>query len=262
MPDGASTAADRYLAHVAGLLTDLARRERDTIAAAAELLADSVEAGGVIHVFGTGHSHLLAEEMFYRAGGLAAVDPILVDELMLHDDAFGSTELERTAGVGDAVAGSLDVRAVDALVVASNSGGNAACCEVATHVRRAGGGVVAITSRAHARELHDGLSPLEELADVVIDNGGVPGDAAVTVPGLDAPVGPTSTVAGAAIVDALAAAAAERLATRGVTGIVLRSANTPGGDDHNRAALAPYVDRVRALRTRPPSPPSSSPAQR
>ena len=124
--------------------------ELPALDAAADRLADTIAGGGLVHVFGTGHSHLLAEEVFYRAGGLAAIDPILVPSLMLHESAIRSTELERTSGLADELLADVHVASGDTLVVASNSGGNTVTDELAERCRATGASIVAIVSRRHA----------------------------------------------------------------------------------------------------------------
>ncbi len=238
-------AAGRYLDAAVSVLGRVRDGELPTLDAAADLLADTIAGGGLVHVFGTGHSHLLAEEVFYRAGGLAAIDPILAPSLMLHESAIRSTELERTSGLADGLLAHADVTPGDTLVVVSNSGGNAVTDELAERCRSAGASIVAVVSRRHAATKP--AARLAQLADVVIDNHGVVGDAAIAIDGLDSSVGPTSTVAGAAIMQALVAATVQRLVARGVDPGVLRSANTPGGDAHNERILAPFRHRVRAL---------------
>jgi uncharacterized phosphosugar-binding protein len=225
------------------------RRIHDTelpaIDAAAEHVADTIAGGGLVHVFGTGHSHLLALEVFYRAGGLAAIDPVLVPDLMLHTSAIRSTELERTSGLADEIFADADIAAGDTVLVASNSGGNAVTEELAERCRTAGAVVIAVVSRRHAATKP--AARLADIADIVIDNHGVVGDAAVAVDGVDTRVGSTSTVAGAAIMQALVTATVQRLVARGVDPGVLRSANTPGGDAHNERLLAPLRNRIRSL---------------
>jgi uncharacterized phosphosugar-binding protein len=104
------SAGQRYLSGVVALLEEIAQEDRNTIRAAAELVADTVAAEGLIHIFGTGHSHMLAEEMFYRAGGLAAVNPILVESLMLHTGAENSTRLERQPGLAAGIFADLPLK--------------------------------------------------------------------------------------------------------------------------------------------------------
>jgi uncharacterized phosphosugar-binding protein len=254
MNDGAAdvqpSAAARYLRRTADVLEGILADEIPSIRAAAELCAHAVARGGLIHVLGTGHSHILAEELFYRAGGLAAVNPILDDRLMLHVSAIDSTRLERLATIGEDVLAGLTLAAGDAMIVASNSGGNAVCNVVAAGARRAGVRVIAVVSRAHAASVRDGdATPgtLLDVADVVVDNHGAVGDASIVVPGAAQPVGPTSTVAGAAIVNAIAAETAQWLGGLGAAVGVLASSNVAGGDEHNEAVLAPFRGRVTSL---------------
>lgn len=246
----AVSAGRRYLARLVSLLDELERDEWPALRAAAEAIADCTAAGGTVHVFGTGHSHLLAEEMFYRAGGLAQVNPILVDGLMLHADAPMSTRLERLDGLAEAILPSQPVRHGDVLIVASNSGGNAVARQLAALAREQGLKVVAITSLRHATAAEarsgDALR-LHDVADIVIDNHGDVGDASVAVPGFDRKVAPTSTVAGAAVVNTLVAEAVEILVGRGVAPEVFASSNTAGGDEMNAQLVARYRERVRSL---------------
>ena len=192
---------------------------------------------------------MLALEGFYRAGGLAAVDPVLVESLMLHGNAVLSTSLERTAGIGRAVFADLDPGAEDTFILVSNSGRNRVALELAAAARERGLTVIAIVSRAHAASTAESAQApgLGDVADIVIDNHGSAGDAATDVPGVAAPMGPTSTVTGAAIINAIAIAAAALAAAEGTAPAVFASSNVPGGDARNVQAIARYRGRVRSL---------------
>ncbi len=232
-------AGQRYLETVSGLVERLRDETWSDIAAAAELVATCLQSGGTVHAFGTGHSHMLAEELFYRAGGLVAVRPILFDGLMLHHGAERSTAMERLPGLARILLDDHRVAAGDVLVVASNSGGNAVTTELAAAAGERGLVVIAITSLRHATSaLARPVSGqrLHEIADLVVDNGGVPGDAGVSIAGAPHPVGPTSTVVGAAIVNAIAVEAVERLCASGHVPQVYASSNLAGGDEINGAA--------------------------
>jgi uncharacterized phosphosugar-binding protein len=244
-----SAAAD-YLRRVTALLEQASRAEAATLTSAAQAVADRLAAGGMIHTFGTGHSHMLAEEIFYRAGGLARVDPLLVDTLMLHRAAAASTELERRPGLAAELLEEHPMDPGDVLIVASNSGGNTVAVELATMARARGVLVLAVTSLSHAHSTlaREVAGPrLPEVADIVLDTHGVPGDAIQPIPGLAPLVGPTSTVVGAALLQALVVEVVAALVQRGVDPEVLASSNTRGGDDHNAELLARYRDRVRSL---------------
>ena len=240
MTDTITTAGRRYLAEASRLVERLATGEWSNLSIAAGLVADSLARGGSVHAFGTGHSHMLAEELFYRAGGLVRVKPILFEGLMLHAGAELSTSLERLPGVAAVLLEQHPIAPGDVLVVASNSGGNAVVREMAGLARARGIPVIAIVSRAHASSgsaRAAGATNLQDVADVVIDNGGAPGDAAVAIDGFAQRVGPTSTVVGAAALNAIVAEAAERLVARGIEPDVFLSSNVEGGDDVNARLL-------------------------
>jgi uncharacterized phosphosugar-binding protein len=235
-----TTAGQRYLAEASRLVERLAGDEWASLSAAAALVAESLARGGTVHAFGTGHSHMLAEELFYRAGGLVRVKPILFEGLMLHAGAELSTSLERLSGVAAALLEQHPIAPGDVLIVASNSGGNAVVREMAGLARARGIPVIAIVSRAHASSgsaRAAGATNLQDVADVVIDNGGAPGDAAVAIDGFAQRVGPTSTVVGAAALNAIVAEAAERLVGQGIEPDVFLSSNVEGGDDVNARLL-------------------------
>ena len=244
-----STAA-AYFRAAEVTLGDAATSEQDAVATAAELIAERLIAGGMIHAFGSGHSHMLAEELFYRAGGLARVDPILVDDLMLHVSASESSQIERRPGLARKLLASHPMHPNDVLIVASNSGGNTVSIELAAIAKELGVLVVAVTSLTHARSSQaratDGPR-LHDLADVVLDNHGAVGDAALHIVGIDRRVGATSTVVGAALLQALAAEVVACMIDRGVEPEVFASSNTSGGDEINRVLLERYRGQVKAL---------------
>jgi uncharacterized phosphosugar-binding protein len=232
----------RYLDRAGELVARLATDEWPAIDAAAALVADSISEGGTLHAFGSGHSHMLAEELFYRAGGLVRVRPLLFEGLMLHAGAEVSTALERLPGLADVLFADHGMRAGDVLIVVSNSGGNVVSSALARLARDAGVRVIALVSRAHATSRQARTTDsarLHEIADIVIDNGGIVGDAAVEVDGMMTRVGPTSTVVGAAALNAIVVEAVARLRARGVTPDVFTSSNVEGGDAANARLLHP-----------------------
>ncbi|WP_236082189.1 sugar isomerase domain-containing protein [Acidipropionibacterium jensenii] len=154
----------------------------DAILDASRLICDTLSAGGRWWVFGTGHSHMIAEEFYGRAGGLTDIHPILEPALMLHESLTKSTLLERRAGLADDLLEVHGLTRGDVIVIASNSGRNAVPVEMAEGAQQRGVAVIAITSMAHSRSVTSRApsgKKLFELADVVIDNCGTPGDAAV-----------------------------------------------------------------------------------
>ena len=173
------------------------------------------------------------------------------DSLMLHTGAERSTELERRSGIIGDLLDDLPFGAGDTLIVASNSGGNAACEELAAAAIAAGASVVAIVSMAHAeRSASEGDEVgLLELADEIIDNHGAAGDASITIEGVESPVAPTSTVAGAAIVNAIVAESVEILTQKGIVVDLFTSSNLSGGTAANSELAARYRERVSGVVT-------------
>jgi uncharacterized phosphosugar-binding protein len=244
-------AFETYLEEARRALHRLEREGGGSIRAAAAAVADALEAGGVLHVFGAGHSHILAEEAFYRAGGLAAINPILDRRLMFFDGVLACTQAEREPGYARRILEQEDVRAIDAAIVVSNSGRNAVPIEMAVELQARGVKVIAITSLTHSRAVaarHALGRRLFEIADIVIDTGTPAGDAAMAVPGSELRMGPLSTVLGAAIVHAIQIEAAALLVQRGHEPPVLASANldTTLQEDLERT-LARYAGRIRYL---------------
>jgi len=217
---------------------------------AGSLVAEVLRADRLVHVFGTGHSHMLAEEGLYRAGGLAPVNAILESGLMLHEGAAVSTRLEKLPGYSPIVADKYGFEEGDLLIVISNSGVNAAPVEMALLAREAGLKVLAICSVAYSKSVESkpGVSArLYEIADLTLDNLGEPGDAVVEVDGTGLKVGPTSTVIGATLLNAVFVEATCTLAAEGVEPPVYRSSNMPGASEHNRRLVERFRGRIRHL---------------
>lgn len=243
------TASERYVETALSTAARAAAAQAGRIEAAARLAADAVRTGGFVFAFGTGHSHMLAEELFYRAGGLARVCPIFDEDLMLHRAAARSSELERKPGLAAALLDGVDaVRSGGVMFLFSNSGCNTAAVEMAEEAKKRGLATVAVTSLAHGRRMasrHPGGRKLADVCDVVLDNMGVYGDAAVPVGGR--PVGPTSTVVGALLVEAVVCRTVELCDEAGAPAEVFASANTAGGDAANEGLVRKYGPLVKPL---------------
>lgn len=226
-PTVTGAASARYLSAAHALLTRL-EGQLGQIEAAADWLAESLSAGGSLFLAGTGHSRLVAEEAYHRAGGLVAVRPVYDPSSSLAHGADRATLIERLHDYGTAIIATSGLSATDLLVVISQSGRNAVPIDMALAGRRLGCQVVAITSLQHstaAASRHRSGKRLFEVADLTIDNCVAHGDASVAVRGLPVPVGPLSTLAGVTIVNALSARAAELLAARGSPPALLSSDN-------------------------------------
>lgn len=244
------TASVRYIEGIVNLMDRLLVQELGKIREAAKLISRAIAAGRTLHAFGTGHSHILAEELFYRAGGLASVNPILEEGLMLHRSALLSTQLERLEGLAAILLKQQPIQAGDVIIIASNSGRNSVTIEMALEAKALGLSVIAITSMNHtlsSNSRHGSGKKLYEIADITIDNHGCVGDASVDIANLLVKVAPTSTVIGAAIVNAIAAEVAELLIQAGVEPEYISSSNTDLGDIYNRRVIQKYKGVVRSL---------------
>ena len=241
-------AYDRYFARLAELMTAL-RTEGPQIEAAAKVMANCIATGGVVHVFGSGHSHMMAEEVFHRAGGLFAFNAMLDINLT----SFGTLKasmVERAEGYATVILDSFDVRPGEVVVIVSNSGINPVPIELAVEAGRIGATTIAITSASNyqsAKSRHSSGKKLTEVTDLTIDSHVPVGDAILTLDGLDAPVASSSTALGAALLNAIVAQTAEELLAAGHQPPVIVSMNVPGGDERNAALTERYRPRLRLL---------------
>ncbi|MGC8545152.1 sugar isomerase domain-containing protein [Athalassotoga sp.] len=223
-------------------------KQKEKFEEAISIIEFSLKSNGLIYIFGTGHSHMLAEEIFYRAGGLANVYPILIDELMLHRKASISSEIERVEGyIGEILSG-YDISSSDVFIVISNSGINAVPVEAALYAKSKKCKVIAITSLNHSKNSKPRNSKnlhLYDVADVVLDNCAPKGDATVDVG--EGKMGPISTITGAFILNSLIIGTTEKLKKAGVNLPIFLSANVENGDEINSKILNEYKRRVPIL---------------
>ncbi len=235
--------AKRYLDFLAGKFQEVMDRELSNIDEAARLIAQSCLNGGRFYVFGTGHSHLIAEELYLRAGGFAMVRAILPPEMMLHEMPNKSTYLERLSGYAEAMIELYEVDEKDSILVISNSGRNAVPVEMCLEAKKRGASVIAMTSMKHSGECtsrHASGKKMYEIADVTIDNCAEKGDAVFPIEGLDTGVGPTSDATGIGIAQALICEVIDRLVKAGVEPPVFKSSNVDGGDEFNAELFKKY----------------------
>lgn len=243
-----------FYEYIDGLLAILERIKREqagNIKQAGQIIGEALAAGGIIHTFGTGHSHIIAEEIFFRAGGIAAVNPILDERLIFLKGALESTRAERQSGLAHSLIELEDVRSIDACIIISNSGRNAAPVEMALEMKERGVSVIAITNLEQSRSSesrHETGKKLYELADVAIDNCVPTGDALIALDGLNSRTGAASTVAGAAIAHSIIIESLNELLKRGESVPILTSANVVGTTaDTIRRVLSRYRNRIRYL---------------
>ena len=239
-----------YLRNIQKLLEKLENTQEQVIEQVAEICADCIYNGGLLYFFGTGHSHMICEEPFYRAGGLASIYPILETDLMLHEGASKSSSYERLEGLGNVVVSHTPLGKGDVLFLISNSGRNCAIIDAALEAKKRGAVTVAITSMNHTSNVtsrHSSSLNLYQVCDFVLDNGGIVGDASVSLDGLPQKIAPTSSVIDITLVNLVLVNTVELLLQKGMTPPVFTSANTDQGDSANKNILETYKSRIPSL---------------
>ena len=225
--------------------------QTQNIRRAAELVVEAIEQDGIMQVFGTGHSRSIAMEIAGRAGGLVPANALSIKDLVMYGDTTPADILdptiERDPQLAQRILDLADTQPADVFIIASNSGGNGSVVELARLAKERGHGVIAVTSLEHTRHVqsrHPSKMRLFEIADVVIDNCGVFGDAALPLPTGGA-IAATSSLTGVLIAQMLVAEVCGELLRTGREVPVLISANVPGGDEHNEAVNRRWGGRVR-----------------
>ncbi|MBE7539959.1 MAG: SIS domain-containing protein [Opitutaceae bacterium] len=230
--------SEKYLAR-ARLMVDSAAAQHAAIMSAADIFSRSILAGRMVHVFGSGHSRMMVEEMWPRYGSFPGFNPIVELSLSFHNLVVGCNGqrqamfLENVSGLAGRILRNFALSKEDAALVISSSGCNVVPIEMAQEFGRVGIPVVAIVSRAHSdasdSRRRDGLK-LTDFATLVLDTGAPVGDAMVSINGLDTPVAPGSTVGGCLLINAIKAEVAARLVEAGHPPKVLSASNVVGAD--------------------------------
>jgi len=232
------------------IIEKIATEGSGNIEKTAELFSEALINNRKIFLFGTGHSHMLAEELFYRAGGLVKIQPILNPPLMLHVSASESTVAERVEGVAENLFNEYGIKKNDVIVIISNSGRNGVIVDMALLCKEKGVKTIALTNLQHTHSgesRHQSGKRLCEIADVVLDNFGCVGDACVEVTGVDGKICPTSTVSGALILNAVVAEAVDICAKKGFVPEHFASSNIDGGDEINNKFVEKYKEEIKHL---------------
>lgn len=234
--------ADAYYEHVINLLARVRQANAATLSVVGRQIATSINTGGVLHTFGSGHSAIIAQELVHRAGGLVPVSQIL-------DPANGLAE--NVPGYGRKLAeryfSQYGMRAGEWILVISNSGKNASPIDVALFAKEKGLRVVGLCSAAVSatnKSEHPSGLRLHEVAEYVLDNGSVSGDAAMAVQGSPVKTGPTSTMTGGLLLNLLNLEIVSALQAYGKPLPLLQSGNTPGGKERNEELGRAYQSRL------------------
>lgn len=241
---------EEYLKKVQEVLAKAVATQGKAIEQAAVYVSDSINSGGLFHVFGCGHSQMYAMEVFYRAGGLVPVNAILTPALALAPCAPLSTFGERIPELAGAILKNEPVKSGDTLLIASTSARNNVPIEMAIEAKKLGVKIILLYSSEFAKSVgsrHKSGKCAAEYADVLLDNCGISGDAIMSIEGMDAKFGPTSSVIGFALLQAVIVQTVEFLVQKGYQPPVWVSSNLEQGDAINRRYIEKYKQVITNL---------------
>lgn len=238
----------KYYQRISEILSDVFDQESKSMEQAAQALANANEEGRSIFGFGCNHAGLITLELFYRTGGMVTVNPIRAPGMMLElSPPTMTSEMERIPGYGKIILNNEPCKAGDVLIIHSVSGRNAVTIDMAECARQKGMTVIVITNMNTATSVtsrHPSGKMLHDLASILINNHGDRGDATIQLEGFDQKLASSSTVVGAAILNAVTARASEILWSKGINPPVFMSGNIDGGDAYNKAVIAEHKDQI------------------
>jgi uncharacterized phosphosugar-binding protein len=239
-----------YFQKLKELLSSIEKDENENLKKAAEKVAQCIQQNGIVHVFGCGHSHMLGEELFYRAGGLVPISPILIEDLMLHKGAVRSSQLEQENDFAEQFMTNVKIQPYDVVIVASTSGRNPVPIDVAEFAKNKGAFVIGITSYVYTKTVssrHKSGKYLYNTADLSIDNHIMVGDALMDHESLRVSFGSGSTVVGTAIVNGIMVEAINIMIENNFEPPIFKSGNADGVEEHNRELINKYKGRIPML---------------
>jgi len=236
-------------------IREVMEKQGENISRAAGMMADAIADDKLIHVYaGGGHTTLAMGEMFFRAGGLANINPLMETALSVFNQALKYLELERTVNFGRSIVKYYDLQKDDLLIIFHNIGINPATIDAADEAKLRGAKIIAVASSYWQNEMppdhfirHPSGKNLFDYADVCIDDYNPVGDAIVEVPGMTTPIGPVSNLVDFAIAHLLEIECCRICIERGIVPPVWNSANAPGGDEKNAAYLKKYKPLIKSL---------------
>lgn len=238
-----------YSKKINELLSDVEHHQMDVIRQVSKRIADSIQKDGLVHLFGCGHSHMLVEEVFFRAGGLVPVNPMFETSTMLHEGAVKSSQIEKMQGYAEHILKNYRVKEGEVIIIISTSGINSLPIEMAMEAKEKGLTVVALTSTSYRDKdsRHPSDKKLENVADYVIDNMIPYGDALVEIGEDGTKMGPGSTVIGAYVMNSMMMQVVKELKDRNIDPPVFVSGNVEGGMEYNHAHIEKYKNRIKHL---------------
>ena len=247
--------SESYIARVRGLI-DTVAAQQPAIQRAADWFAQTILAGRMVHLFGSGHSRIMVEEMWPRYGSFPGFNPIVELSLSFHNLVVGANGqrqamfLENVSGLAERILRNYDLSTAESALIFSSSGCNVVPIEMAEQFQRRGVRVVALVSLAHANastsRRADGKK-LTDFADLILDTGAPEGDAMVKIAGLETPVAPGSTVGGCLVVNSIKAEVAARLTAAGQPPKVLSAGVVVGAAKATELFEAAYDEHAHRL---------------
>jgi len=228
-----------FLKEAIRVISVIQEQENEKIEAVSGLLSASIMKGNIAHIFGTGHSAMAGREMFTRAGTLSC--------FRIVGARYDLEKFERLEGIASVILEDHDIKLGELFFIFSSSGRNSIPVEMALAAKKKGAVIIAVSSMEHSLAVpsrHSSGKKLFEIADIVIDTHTTAGDASIEVPGLPMKVGPLSSIANIAIIDAIVVETIARIVAAGGNPPVRISRNMPGGDENNQKFKEIYGARI------------------
>lgn len=238
---------DTYYKTLLNILETINTTQRSKMENAAKIVSETINNNGIIYVFGCGHSHLVALDSFYRAGGLANVSAVLDTDLMLHNGAAKSSHMEKMSGLAGAIIKRYCMTPNDTLVIISTSGKNAVPVEMAIEAGKIGVKTIGIVSSAYFKDEKKAGKLLYECVDTYVDNCVPHGDAVIDIYHTKAKMGSVSTVASSFILQSILLDAAEKSARNNIELPVYMSGNVDDGAEYNKKIIDKFLPRIKHL---------------
>lgn len=240
-----------YFNSIDNKLNTVLDEEFENLAKGSEVIAEAIQNDGILYVFGCGHSHIFGEELFFRAGGLAAIYPVFHEPLMLHEGPVRASQIERKNDYAEKFIEDYNITNKDVVLVISTSGINPVPVDVANYAKKQGAKVITITSKEYSssqESRHKDNLKLYDVGDIVIDNKVPKGDAALEHDNLSVAFGPLSSVLGITVIQSMIAEATKIMIENDFEPPVFLSGNIAGSDNHNNQLVEKYGNRIPLLK--------------
>lgn len=239
----------KYIEKIKEIIDEVEKHEEDTIKETVDLLVKTIKSNNKIYIFGASHAGILAQELYYRAGGLIVINPIFGREISLDNEPISITsKMEQLHGYGRILANKADFNDGDVLILHSVSGRNPVTIELGLEAKSKGVKIVALTNLKYSKSItsrDQSGKLLYQIADIILDNHGDIGDAAMPLEGAEIKVAPTSTVIGAMILNTIVHLTAQAILDSGEEyAPTFFSANLDGGHEKNLKVVEKYKDNI------------------